>query len=152
MNHYVYKTVHVPSGRWYIGIRSSRITPKEDKYLGSGLILKSLLKKHPRVEFSKQILAVARTREEAAQIERRLVGPSELSDPLCLNVVEGGQRGFAGGKHSGSARRKMSESRKRVLLLDPSVEARRVESLRLFWAQATREQRNSIWEGRRRSG
>jgi hypothetical protein len=84
--HYVYRLTHVPTGRWYVGIRSCACDPSADPYLGSGKALKAL----PREELSKRVLVIVETREEAARIEAQLVGSSEIADPMCLNLIAGG--------------------------------------------------------------
>jgi len=113
MFHYVYKTTHIPTGRWYVGIRSCHVWPTEDSsYLGSGSTLLSLVRQEGRGAFAKQVLVIVETRAEAARIERELVGPDQVADPMCLNLCGGGDCGPRGFSHSEEARRKIQATHK----------------------------------------
>lgn len=67
MNHYTYfLTAKEPHQgmKYYIGVRSCKANPEEDKYFGSSKLMKSL-----KVQSSKQILAVWTSRKEALSHE-----------------------------------------------------------------------------------
>lgn len=67
MNHYTYfLTAKEPHQgmKYYIGVRSCKVTPEEDKYFGSSKLMKAL-----KVQASKQILAVWTSRKEALSHE-----------------------------------------------------------------------------------
>lgn len=132
MLHYVYRTTHIPTGRWYVGIRTSRRWPTQDPYLGSGKALRSVVRAHPRSEFSKQVLVIVETREEAARIEAALVGAAEVANPMCLNLCEGGQAGPVGYRHDDETLKLIGAASK----------------LRVY-SEETREKRRQIHLGRR---
>lgn len=90
MYHYVYRITHIPTSRFYVGIRTCRCHPGVDKYMGSGVIIKKLLDKHPPYEFRKDILQICDTREAASTLESKLVDVDLLQNPLCLNLKLGG--------------------------------------------------------------
>lgn len=50
----IYKTTHLPSGRFYIGRHVTK--NPDDSYMGSGVVISSMLKKYPKEEFRKEIL------------------------------------------------------------------------------------------------
>jgi hypothetical protein len=107
MFHYVYRTTHIPTSRWYVGIRTSGCWPGDDPYLGSGKVLRALVRAHPRGEFSKQVLAIVETREEAARIEAALARPE---DPDCLNLIPGGDRGILGYRYTDEQRARLRDN------------------------------------------
>lgn len=108
MFHYVYRIDRPSTGQWYIGIRSHKHWPTEDRYMGSGILVKQI----PRKELVKTILVIVETREEARRVEAALVGPEQVADPLCMNLCRGGEKGAEGLIWSGEQRRKLSESLK----------------------------------------
>ena len=86
--HIIYKTTNKVNKRFYIGMHSTNNL--KDDYLGSGFALKDALKKYGRANFTKEILFVFSTREEARAKEAELVNEDFLKNPLVYNLVEGG--------------------------------------------------------------
>ncbi len=89
--------------------------------MGSGKVLKDKMRNRSS-EFVKNILVIVDSRDEAARIERELVGPEQLADPLCLNVILGGDKGVGGIKRPDLAAqnrtragRKLTEEHKQKL-------------------------------------
>lgn len=127
MYHYIYRIDRPTTGEWYVGIRSCKCWPTDDvNYLGSGKVIKAKVKKHGRDAFTKTILAIVETREEAARIEAALVGPTQVADRLCLNLCEGGDCGVLGLKHTAESKAKMSRSRTGKVLSSKTREKLRV--------------------------
>lgn len=93
--HYVYKVTNLVNGKYYIGKRKHRNPPK-DGYMGSGKQIIAAIQKYGKENFSKEILEIVASDQEAAEIEARLVPPSILDDPLCYNMRRGG---FGGWEH-----------------------------------------------------
>lgn len=90
--HYVYKIIHIPTGRYYIGIHSTNNL--NDGYRGSGRIIKNMYKKHPIIEFVKEILYYGESRDDILKKETELVTEEILKkDPLILNLDIGGRSG-----------------------------------------------------------
>tara|TARA_R110000764_G_scaffold52721_2_gene114654 strand:+ start:50 stop:751 length:702 start_codon:yes stop_codon:yes gene_type:complete len=126
MNHYVYKITRKSTGRFYIGIRMCKCAPLDDAgYWGSGTRVRAIVAKHGTDELEKQILVQVHSRKEAMQIEAALVGPGQVNDPACLNLVGGGWNGpfseetrakivaaNTGRKHTPEARANMSAAQK----------------------------------------
>ena len=65
MNHYVYEITNLINGKKYIGKRSCKCPIEEDKYMGSGILLKSAIKKYGIKNFKKDILKICNTEDEA---------------------------------------------------------------------------------------
>jgi len=65
--------------------------------MGSGNLLKVKLEADPD-SFSKRILVIVQSRDEACRIEAALVGQPQVDDPLCLNLALGGDRGSYGAR------------------------------------------------------
>ena len=61
--HYIYKMTRIDTGEYYIGMRSSRVRPEEDSYLGSGLRLRAAVKRHGR-----ESLAAFHARRRASKL------------------------------------------------------------------------------------
>ncbi len=97
MWHYVYRTDRHRTGEYYFGIRSCDVVPTEDRYMGSGKALKAKLNADPE-SFTKTVLVIVQSREEACRIEAHLVGQKQVDDPLCLNLALGGDRGSYGAR------------------------------------------------------
>ena len=125
---YIYKTTCLETSRYYIGKHTTHSL--ENEYFGSGKILKNSLLKYGAEKHVKQILALVETNEQLNALEEKLVDEA-LDDPLCMNIVRGGQgggwelvheimrergtlftRGMLGKKHSDEAKAKMSNAKK----------------------------------------
>jgi len=119
IKHYIYKITNLVNGKEYIGKRSIlEENIYTDSYLGSGKHLKNSIKKYGRENFTKEILFIFDTAEEAYDKERELVDFEYVSRTDTLNLVIGGNGGWSGkdhpyyGKtHTTEARRKMSEAK-----------------------------------------
>lgn len=87
----VYKTINIKNGRYYIGVHKT--DNANDSYLGSGLAVKRAITHYGCENFIKEILCIYNDEETAYCKERELVGVA-LLDPLCYNLMEGGEGGF----------------------------------------------------------
>jgi len=63
--HYTYDIIDLLSGKHYIGVRSSNPPPDKDKYMGSSVPLKRVIKKEGVGNFKKIILRQFRSRKNA---------------------------------------------------------------------------------------
>lgn len=88
----VYKVTHLPSGRFYIGMH--RTHDLQDRYLGSGKIVRAIVKKYGSSSLVKEILYVFDTPEEMVAKEIEILSPEILADPKILNLKRGGSGGF----------------------------------------------------------
>src|SRR5271169_2479130 len=86
--HYIYRTVCIVSGKFYIGKHTTHTL--ENDYLGSGKILLASVEKHGAGKHVKQILEILPTLEELNRREVEIVDKELLRDPLCMNIVLGG--------------------------------------------------------------
>lgn len=87
-HHIVYKTTNTVNQRSYVGLHSTNVI--EDGYLGSGWVLKSALKKYGKVAFTRTILHVCDTREEARRIEASIVTQEYIESTDTYNLTPGG--------------------------------------------------------------
>ena len=88
MYHYVYKTTNNINGKIYIGAHSSEIF--NDHYLGSGKSLKNAIKKYGKENFSRSIIEIFQTRDEAFQKEAELVTENFINETTNYNMCPGG--------------------------------------------------------------
>ena len=65
----------------------------DDHYFGSGKRLKVEIKKYGKENFKKEILEVLPTRNDLTQREAEIINEELLSNPLCLNLKNGGDGG-----------------------------------------------------------
>jgi len=85
---FVYKTKNLINGKIYIGVHSTNNL--DDKYLGSGKILINAIKHYGKENFSREILKVFKTREEAYQFESKIVDYKFIKRDDTYNITEGG--------------------------------------------------------------
>ncbi len=97
--HYIYKTTCTITGRYYIGMHST--LKLEDAYIGSGKKLWHSINYYGIENHSKEILEFLPDRKALAARERELVNEDLLADPMCMNLVKGGEgwNGFFSKEH-----------------------------------------------------
>ena len=82
---YTYKIVHVPSGKFYVGM-SERVDEYSRKnYLGSGRIIKNFQGKYPEQEFTKEIVGEFTHPSLLRDAEVALIAKYK-DDENCLNI------------------------------------------------------------------
>lgn len=86
--HIIYKTTNLLNGKIYVGLHST--DNLNDRYMGSGWVLKYTIKKHGRENFKREILLVLSDREEAREVEALLVDKDFIARPDTYNLQEGG--------------------------------------------------------------
>lgn len=84
----VYKTTNNVNGKIYIGVHKT--SNPNDSYLGSGIALKSAIKKYGKSNFFKIILFSFLTSKEAYKKEHELVTSDFIKDSSTYNLVPGG--------------------------------------------------------------
>lgn len=95
---YIYK-IHFlcgfPSGRYYIGKRTYRgLEIKNDQYTGSGNFCKAYFKKYGEISgvtYIKEIIEINPSNKINLEREKILIGDLYKTDPLCMNMVQGGE-------------------------------------------------------------
>lgn len=97
--HFIYKTTCTKTGRYYIGMHST--SKIEDSYLGSGKKLWHSINYHGKENHIREILEFLPDRKSLAAREKEIVNDSLLSDPMCMNLVPGGDgwHGFINKDH-----------------------------------------------------
>lgn len=90
--HYTYKTTCDVSGRYYVGMHST--DDLDDGYLGSGKRLWYSINKHGKDNHRLEILEFFDSREKLRVREAELVDEDMLQDPMCMNLMPGGEGGF----------------------------------------------------------
>lgn len=106
----VYKTVNIITDQYYIGVHNDT----DPSYFGSGVRIKRSVKKYGRKNFTRITLYDNLTEDAAFGLERSLL-ESCLTDPLCLNLGDGGKGGsnFKGKTHSEDTKRRISQANSR---------------------------------------
>lgn len=109
---YIYKTTCIVTGKYYIGMHSTRDITKP--YYGSGTLIKRSISKHGRANHVVEILRMCENRDELIRAEEQIITDAMINDPNCLNLMPGGRGGFD------DDRRSKSLSVRRELLQDPA--------------------------------
>lgn len=91
MYHIVYKTTNLINSKIYIGVHSSKHLT--DRYLGSGVILSSAIKKYGRSSFIRENLFVFDTVDKAYNKEAELVNEEFVLRNDTYNAAVGGNGG-----------------------------------------------------------
>lgn len=121
MIHILYKTTCVITKKYYIGIHSTK--KLNDGYLGSGKIIRASINKHGKENHVREILEFLDTRNVLMKRESDIVNKELLNDPLCMNLVFGGnapgilcgaRHHMFGKKHSEQTKKMISENRKGI--------------------------------------
>lgn len=86
--HIIYKTTNLINGKIYVGMHST--DNLNDEYLGSGWILKQVIKKYGKENFKREVLLVLSNRKEAREVEALLVDTEFIARPNTYNLQEGG--------------------------------------------------------------
>lgn len=121
--YYIYKitcTTGSFKDHYYIGQRICRCLPEDDRYKGSGTLLKDYYKKYKN-DYIKEILCLCKNKDDLNEKESFYVGNLYKTDPMCLNLRAGGnQPGFSeetrkkmsknNGMHRPEVRKKVSEN------------------------------------------
>lgn len=92
--HYVYKVTNNCNGKVYIGKRKHN-NPTNDSYMGSGKLIKLAIEKYGVSSFTKEIIEIFDTDEEASLLEKSLVTVEFIKSNNSYNMHEGGHGGFA---------------------------------------------------------
>lgn len=91
MYHILYKVTCLLTNRYYVGMHST--SNLNDRYLGSGKILRRSLKKYGRENHFFEILEYFHSRESLMSREMEVVSKELLADPLSMNLMPGGWGG-----------------------------------------------------------
>ena len=123
--HYIYITTNLINGKYYIGKHKGEM---DDKYLGSGIILKQAIEKYGKVNFKKEVIVICSTEEEVNTWEKKII-KENLTDPKCYNIAPGGEGGYTmkyfSEEERQKVRQKASKSYKQYLVDHPEeVKAR----------------------------
>ena len=94
MNHYVYEITNLINGKKYIGKRSCKCPIEEDKYMGSGKLLKKAINKYGKENFKKEILQICKNEKEALEKEIYVINKLDATKNInYYNISNGGQGG-----------------------------------------------------------
>lgn len=137
MQHYIYRTTCIPTGKYYIGKHSTKSTRP---YYGSGIMLKRSLKKYGRHQHIVEILQFAPCEQTLSQLERSIITENVLNDPNCMNLMIGGEGGF------NDNQRKASREAFRQKLQDPEYRQRISDQNRERAKKVTAEGRRNCSE------
>ena len=106
MNHYVYEITNLINGKKYIGKRSCKCSIEEDKYMGSGKLLKKAIDKYGKENFKKEILQTCENERMAYEWEKVYIEQVKAySNSNYYNISSGGNGGW--GNFAGKTKEEM---------------------------------------------
>lgn len=118
MYHYFYRITNKLNGKFYLGVRTSKVSPEKDYYMGSGTAIRAAIRKYGKENFSREIIKCFDTQEEAYEYERQHVTLVEVVNPNCYNMQIGGVGGTKGAilmENDGNVVRILPENEKEFL-------------------------------------
>jgi hypothetical protein len=130
--HIIYKTTNQINGKFYVGMHST--DNLNDNYLGSGYKLKRSVNKYGKENFKMGILEYLPNRRSLKVREAELVNEDLLKDPMCMNLVFGGNGGFISPEGCKKGAKRMNE----IVWANPEYRKRKSE-----WKS---EQNKILWE------
>lgn len=90
--HFIYKTTCKVTSKYYYGMHST--DDLNDGYIGSGKHLRYSINKHGKDNHVCERLEFFDSRELLKEKEKEIVNENLRSDPLCMNLMDGGSGGF----------------------------------------------------------
>ena len=105
----IYKSTNQCNQKFYIGKHET--INLHDGYLGSGIAIKSAVKKYGSENFKKEILYIFESKDLMDSKEKELLTEELLNTPLCYNIALGGQGGNLGERVNA----KIGETMSRIL-------------------------------------
>lgn len=133
--HYIYKTVDLRNGNYYLGMHST--SDLEDGYLGSGKRLRHTIRKYGKENFKLEILEFLPNRESLVKREKELITEDIIKDPKCINLIKGGQGGFISEEQQRFRSLKAAAALKQKFLSDPESKKSWIEKIKLARKLAT---------------
>jgi hypothetical protein len=91
--HYIYKTTCKVTDKFYVGMHST--DNLEDGYMGSGKRLWRSIRKHGIENHEKEVLEFLPNRSSLKKREKEIVNEKFLENPMCMNLMIGGEGGWS---------------------------------------------------------
>jgi group I intron endonuclease len=92
--YYIYKTINLINGKIYVGKRQCKCEISSDRYLGSGRVLQSAIKKHGIKNFKKEILEICKDNAELNLKEIYWIEKLDSTNmEIGYNLTKGGTGG-----------------------------------------------------------
>lgn len=96
MNYYVYEITNNINGKKYIGKRKCSCHIKDDCYMGSGSLLIRAMKKYGQSNFSKRIIEICNSEEDAYNREGYWISYyNAVESDDYYNLIDGGNKAYA---------------------------------------------------------
>jgi group I intron endonuclease len=130
--HFIYKTTNQLNGKFYVGMHST--DNLNDGYIGSGYKLRRSINKYGKENFKIEVLEFLPDRSSLKAREKELVNEALLKDPMCMNLVYGGNGGFISVDGYKKGAKRMNE----IVWSNPEYRKRKSE-----WKS---EQNKILWE------
>lgn len=137
-HHIIYKTTCTVTGSWYIGMHST--DNLNDGYIGSGRRLWKSIKKYGKEHHYCEVLEHLPDRKSLSLREEQIITNEVRSDPLCMNLRNGGTGSPPGKIVEHEVRKKVSTGLKKFYKSERGTEIKAKISL----ANTDRNSRNRV--------
>lgn len=129
----IYKTTNNINHKFYIGMHKTKNI--NDGYMGSGKLIQRAIKKYGVENFSREILYHCNDYTHMCQTEAKIITEDVTNNPLCYNIVKGGNGGFEyinnaglggfdGRNHTQQTKNILREKAPKIFPYTPSIEER----------------------------
>lgn len=142
MNHYVYEITNLINGKKYIGKRSCKCKVEDDKYMGSGKLLKKAFEKYGKENFRKDIIAICGTEQDAYEQEYILISVYKADEKAEFYNLSDGGKGFT----SKQSKMLWRDERIRKIKSKQSKELWNDEEYRNKHIEYSRKQMKEMWK------
>lgn len=151
--YYIYEIKNLINGKTYIGQRrcSKGKTPKTDKYMGSGELIRKAIKKYGLENFTKIILEEGiETKEEVNEREIYWISKYREEGKAEYNLSNGGEGVHCTGKIEIERRNKISLSLQNHPCSEETREKIGAKSKNRYYSEETRQKmsENNAWKGK----
>ncbi|MGL4989629.1 MAG: NUMOD3 domain-containing DNA-binding protein [Sarcina sp.] len=113
-NHYIYLITNNVNNKMYIGKRSCKCKIQDDNYMGSGKHLYYSKKKYGIENFSKIIIEVCNSEEQAFEREQYWITKYKARENNRFYNLTNGGEGISGLEHTKETRKKISEAKQNI--------------------------------------
>ena len=111
-NCYVYKWTHIPTLKWYVGVRFAKGCYPDDGYICSSKLVKPMIESNPE-EWKREIISTG-TREAMTELESEILELVDAArDIRSFNQHSNNKKFYSWGPRSEEARKRIRQGMKR---------------------------------------
>jgi hypothetical protein len=125
--HFIYKTTCILTNKFYIGMHST--DNLNDGYIGSGKILWYSIKKYGKDNHRCEIIEFSPDRQMLAIREEVTVNKEMINNPMCMNIVRGGDNALLDHPDATEWRRRGAIAANKINWANPEFRERKIKEI-----------------------